>query len=116
MKKEEEIVKLGISYVVLATEIIGVTSKMYPVDENGDETRFVKYFKKLTKLGLSLDFNKCNYFKKEDVETFHRNYRKWLEWCEANYQEEEPENDLNINDKSKLEQSSQPVEVAVIKK
>jgi hypothetical protein len=41
-----------------------------------------------------VDFNKCNYFKKEDVDAFSKNYQKWIQWCEANYQEEEEQQEL----------------------
>lgn len=40
LKKDTDVQKVGSSYVLLASEIIVALAKWYPVDEEGEETRF----------------------------------------------------------------------------
>lgn len=67
LKKDTEIQKIGSSYVLIASEIIVALSRWYPVDEEGDETRFAQVYQDLMKAGVSLPKgNQLNFFKKDD--------------------------------------------------
>jgi hypothetical protein len=53
--------------VILASEIIAVFAKWYPLDEVGEKTRFKDYYDELTAAGIPFPKDKnYNFFKKEE--------------------------------------------------
>lgn len=67
---------LGMSYVILALEIIQNLGEWYPVSEDNEESRFKTYKTMLVSRGVTFPPT-SSYFKPADRTKFENNYAKW---------------------------------------
>ena len=80
-----------------------VLGKWYPLDEDGDKTRFAEYYSELVKVGVPFGKeNQYNFFKKDEEEKFKRNYTKWLKWYVENVKEEDVEETTKVITEKKV--------------
>lgn len=74
---------MGISYIIFALEIIYNFGQWYPLDFEGEESRFKAFFKILEDKGVQYPTT-ASYFKPADKTKFENNYQNWKKKAQKN--------------------------------